>query len=333
VNQRAPRPPTLHDVATRAGVSHQTVSRFLNGPTAVKPDTRARIALAIGQLGYRRNLAARMLATRRSRAIGVLAPEGSDYGPTSTIHALEFAARARGYRLIVMTSIDRAESVEESLSLLAQQSVEAIVVVNPNATTAGVTSDSTGCPVLPIQQPEDASAPSAYIDQRAGVELAMRHLIGIGHRRIQLIAGPPHYVEALQRRAAFEAIARAADLPITAMIPGDWSARSGYAAATAIDDETTAVFCANDQMALGTISGLLSRGRRVPDDVSIVGFDDVPEAEYFVPPLTTVRQDFARVGELAIAQLDRLINGEQPPARAILPELVIRRSTRRLIRV
>jgi DNA-binding LacI/PurR family transcriptional regulator len=306
------------------------VSRFLNGPTAVKPDTRARIALAIGQLGYRRNLAARMLATRRSRAIGVLAPKGSDYGPTSTIHALEFAARARGYRLIVMTSVDRAESVEESLSLLAQQSVEAIVVVNPNATTAGVTSDSAGCPVLPIQQPEHASAASAYIDQQAGVELAMWHLIGIGHRRIQLIAGPPHYVEALQRRAAFEAIVRAADLPRTATIPGDWSARSGFAAAATIGDETTAVFCANDQMALGVISGLLARGRRVPDDVSIVGFDDIPEAEYFVPPLTTVRQDFTRVGELAIDQLVGLINGEMPRVRSILPELIERASTRGL---
>ncbi|CAN5517885.1 LacI family DNA-binding transcriptional regulator [soil metagenome] len=320
----------MHDVAARAGVSHQTVSRVINGSGPVRPATRDRIALAIGQLGYHGNLAARMLATRRSRAIGVLAPEVTDFGPTSTIHALEFAARARGYRLIVVTCLDEAHSIEESLSMLVQQSVEAIVVVAPSATTAVATSTLIGLPILPLQRVDDPEMPAAFVDQAAGVALAMRHLIGLGHRRIQMLLGPSHYIEALQRRAAYEMATRSAGLSPGMFIAGDWTARSGYGAANSVDASTTAVLCANDQMALGLIAGLRSRTLRVPDDVSVIGFDDVPEAAYFSPPLTTVRQDFARLGEVAIDQLDRLLTGGTATAHAIIPELMLRNSTRRV---
>jgi DNA-binding LacI/PurR family transcriptional regulator len=321
----------MHDVAAHAGVSHQTVSRVVNGSASVKPATRDRIALAIGQLGYHGNLAARMLATRRSRAIGVLAPEANDFGPTSTIHALEFAARSRGYRLIVITCLDSADSVEESLSLLLQQAVEAIVVVAPSARTAAMMASFSGCPILSLQKGPERATPAVYIDQVAGVNMAIRHLVGLGHRRIQMVLGRADSVEAAQRHAAFEVAARSADLHASTAVQGDWTARSGFAAADRVDAATTAVFCANDQMALGLIAGLHSRGLRVPEDISIVGFDDVPEAAYFQPALTTVRQDFARVGELAIDQLDGLLlTGRAAAARAITPELIVRGSARRL---
>lgn len=312
------RPPTLQDVAARAGVSHQTVSRFLNLPATVKADTRERIADAIGELGYRRNLAALTLASRRSRALGVLAPEVSDYGPTSTIHALGSAARERGYRIVVSTFVDRPGSVDEALSLLMQQAVEAIIVVAPGDATATVTAASTGRPVIS----------TGFIDQRAGIGLAMRHLIGLGHRRIQHVAGPPHYLEARHRRDAFAAAVRDAGLPALPIVDGDWSARAGYRAAGRIEEGTTAVCCANDQMALGLISGLLARGLRVPDDVSVAGFDDVPEASYFRPPLTTVRQDFGRVGALAIDAVVLALTGEGGIAGTVEPVLVRRASTR-----
>jgi DNA-binding LacI/PurR family transcriptional regulator len=316
----------MQDVAVRAGVSHQTVSRFVNDSGAVKAATGDRIASAIGQLGYRGNLAARTLATRRSRAIGVLAPEADDFGPTSTIHALEFAARERGYRLIVMTCLDAAGSLEQSLSLLLQQAVEAIVVVAPSERTAAVMAGFGDCPVLSLQKGPQPAARSVYIDQAAGVAMAVGHLIERGHRRIQMVLGPAHSVEAAQRRDAFDRLVHAAGLPAGRPIPGDWTARSGFAGAAAVDPATTAVFCANDQMALGLISGLHERGLRVPGDVSIVGFDDVPEAAYFAPPLTTVRQDFRRVGELAIDRLDRLLNGGAPRTRVVRPALVVRGS-------
>jgi DNA-binding LacI/PurR family transcriptional regulator len=323
------RSPTMHDVAARAGVSHQTVSRVLNGFASIRPDTRDRVQEAIAELGYRRNLAARTLATNRSRAIGVLAPVGSDHGPTSTVQAIEAAARMAGYHPLVTTTPSDRQSVLSSIGFLLDQAVEALVVIAPQARVLEALRErDLAVPIMTLQSLLTDSVTAVSVDQEQGARLAVQHLVDLGHRRIQHLAGPLEFFEADARRNAYDSTLAAAGIPTLPVFLGDWTAEAGTRAAADIDEATTAVFSANDQMALGLISGLAARGRRVPQDVSIVGFDDVPESRYYLPALTTVRQDFAQIGRLAVESLIRQIEGrEAEPAPPVEPVLIIRDST------
>jgi DNA-binding LacI/PurR family transcriptional regulator len=319
----------MQDVADVAGVSHQTVSRVLNGFESIRPETRDRVLAAISQLGYRRNAAARALVTSRTHAIGVLAPAVSDYGPTSAVQAIERSARAVGYHpLVTTTATDRA-SVLSSLGFLLDQAVEALVVIAPHIRVLDAVRElELSLPIVTLQSTELGSGTGISIDHLEGAQLAMAHLLELGHRRIQHVAGPLEFFEAAARRHGYEAALVEAGLEPLPLFAGDWSAGSGYRAAAAISPDATAVFCGNDQMALGLIHGLADRGLRVPQDVSVVGFDDVPEAEHYLPPLTTVSQDFARIGELAVEVLLAQISGaEKTPVPTIEPVLVVRAST------
>lgn len=319
----------MHDVAAAAGVSHQTVSRVINGFESIRPATRDRVLAAISDLGYRRNLAARTLATNRSRAIGVLAPAANDYGPTSTVQAIELAARTAGYRpLVTITASDR-ESVLEGLGFLLDQAVEALVVIAPQQQVIEAIHElDLAVPIMTLQSVDANSATAVSVDHARGARMAVQHLIDRGHRHIQHVSGPPEYFEASARRSAYETVMGDAGLPVPSVLVGDWTAESGRRAASGLAPETTAVFSGNDQMALGLISGLAANGRRVPDDVSVVGFDDVPEARFYLPALTTVRQDFERIGRIAMESLIRQIEGREvvavPPLQ---PELIVRAST------
>jgi DNA-binding LacI/PurR family transcriptional regulator len=318
----------MHDVAAAAGVSHQTVSRVINGFDSIRPATRDRVLAAISELGYRRNLAARTLATNRSRAIGVLAPAVNDYGPTSTVQAIELAARTAGYHpLVTITASDRA-SVLTSLGFLLDQAVEALVVIAPQQQVIEAIRElDLAVPIMTLQSLA-TNATAVSVDHARGARMAVQHLIDRGHRRIQHVSGPPEFFEANARRSAYEAAMREAGLPTLPVIEGDWTAESGRRAAAEIDARTTAVFSGNDQMALGLISGLAAHDRRVPEDVSVVGFDDVPEARYYLPPLTTVRQDFERIGRVAVESLIRQIEGREPlDVPPLEPELIVREST------
>ena len=318
----------MHDVAAAAGVSHQTVSRVINGFDSIRPATRDRVLAAISDLGYRRNLAARTLATNRSRAIGVLAPAVNDYGPTSTVQAIELAARTAGYHpLVTITASDRA-SVLTSLGFLLDQAVEALVVIAPQQQVIEAIRElDLAVPIMTLQSLA-TNATAVSVDHARGARMAVKHLIDLGHRRIQHVSGPPEFFEANARRSAYETAMREAGLPTLQVLEGDWTAESGRRAAAEIDARTTAVFSGNDQMALGLISGLAAHDRRVPEDVSVVGFDDVPEARYYLPALTTVRQDFERIGRIAVESLIRQIEGREaldvPPLE---PELIVREST------
>jgi DNA-binding LacI/PurR family transcriptional regulator len=323
------RSPTMYDVAERAGVSHQTVSRVLNGFASIRPETRDRVLVAIAELGYRRNSAARTLVTARTRAIGVLAPAVVDYGPTTTVQAIEMAARAAGYYPLVTTAAADPASIRDALGFLLDHAVEALVVIAPQESVLDAMSllDIT-LPVATLQSTRRGQGVVISVDQRAGADAAIRHLLGLGHRAVQHLAGPSESLEATMRRAAYVDAMTAAGLRPMPEIPGDWTAASGYVSAASIDPATTAVFSGNDQMALGLIRGLAERGRRVPTDVSVVGFDDLPEARFFSPPLTTVRQDFHQVGRIAVEALIRQIEGERPvEVPAVTPELVVREST------
>ena len=318
----------MYDVAARAGVSHQTVSRVLNGGS-VRAQTRERVVAAIAELGYRRNPAARALATRRTHAIGVLAPAVIDYGPTSTVQGVEVAARAAGYRALVTTTSDDPESILASLGFLLDQSIEALVVIAPQQRILDALRQlDITVPTATLQSTELGERTSVSVDHSSGARLVMSHLLQLGHRTVQHVGGPRESLEATARRRSYESALVEAGLAVPEILPGDWTARSGYLAAAQIAPATTAVFSANDQMALGLIRGLSELGRRVPEDVSVVGFDDVPESEFYRPSLTTVRQDFEQIGRVAVESLIRQIEGG--PAEHIAPldaRLIVRGST------
>jgi DNA-binding LacI/PurR family transcriptional regulator len=320
----------MYDVATRAGVSHQTVSRVLNDFAGIRPETRERVLAAIADLGYRPNRAARALVTSRSRAIGVLVPATADFGPMSSLHAIERAARAAGYHALITSTLVETDAVRESLQFLLDQSIEALVVIAPyRVVTDELDVVPPQIPTALLQTGDLETAGAIAVDQGAGARLAARHLLELGHRRIQQLTGPPDYLEAVARRDAVDDELTAAGAPLLPHLTGDWTADSGYAAGSGLDPATTAVICGNDQMALGLMHALADLGRAVPGDVSVVGFDDIPESAHCLPPLTTVHQDFEEVGRRAVDDLVARIEGRvpDPAALTVIPTLVVRSST------
>jgi DNA-binding LacI/PurR family transcriptional regulator len=327
----------MHDVAALAGVSHITVSRVLNDYPAIRPETRERVLAAIAELGYRRNLAARALVTSRTRAIGVLSPAVAQHGPASSVLAVESAARERGYHPLVTAAAVEHDATVAALEFLLDQAVEALVVIAPHETVLRAIRDlDIRVPLVTLQAPDRPGG--IGVDQAAGARLATEHLLALGHTRIQHLAGPERYLEAAARRAGYADAMGRAGLSAGVPLSGDWSAASGFAAAARLEPDTTAVVAANDQMAIGLMAALADAGRVVPDEVAVVGFDDVPEAAYVRPALTTVHQDFELVGrravEVLLAQLrddeaEPGIEGEGPDAVAdvIPPRLVVRAST------
>jgi DNA-binding LacI/PurR family transcriptional regulator len=324
----ADRAPNMADVASRAGVSHQTVWRVLNGSAVVRPATRERVLAAVEELGYRRNLAARHLVTNRSMAIGVLGPATAHFGPTSSMYAVEHALRDAGYRaLLVSAEPDESRS---ALDGLLDQSVEALVVIAPyQSTLRAIEKVRAGVPIVVLQAGPTSMGISVAVDQAAGVRAVVDHLVGQGHTRIQHIAGPRDFTDARLRADAFVRHIKRRGLPAIPAIYGDWSPESGYRAAQQLSDTSaTAVFCANDQMALGAVHAFVEAGRAVPIDVSVVGFDDTPESGHMLPPLTTVHQDFEAVGHRAVRALLEELGGLEPKKLALIkPRLVIRAST------
>lgn len=293
----------VREVAALAGVSRQTVSRVLNDHPDVAPDTHARVVAAMEELGYRMNNAARALGTHRTRTIGVLASDALQYGPSRSMAAIEASAREAGYWITAAFADSGDEaSVRDAIEHLRAQSVDGMIVFAPHARTLDVLDAlRIGTPVVILHAAERADF---SVDQRAGARLAVATLADAGHERIAHLAGPADWLEAEARAAGFAEELAARGLPAGAVFAGDWSPRSGHeAAAAVIASGATAVFAANDQMALGLIGGLRAAGVDVPAQLSIVGFDDVPEAAYAWPPLTTVRQDFEELARRAVAQV------------------------------
>lgn len=318
----------MRDVAALAGVSRQTVSRVLNEHPDVAPETKNRVLQAMQGLGYRMNNAARALGTRRSRTIGVLASDALQYGPSRSIAAIESASRAAGYWVsAAFADAGDDESVVSAVEHLIAQGVEGIVVVAPHARTLRALGTlRAGVPVVTLHS-AGRGPRGLSVDQAAGARLAVAALADAGHRRIAHLAGPADWLEAESRAEGYAAELAARGLDVAPVFTGDWTARSGYEAAAAVlDTDVTAVFAANDQMALGLLGGLHEAGVAVPEQLSVVGFDDVPDAAFYWPQLTTVRQDFEELARRAVASLigepDTAVSGLVPVA----PELVVRRS-------
>jgi DNA-binding LacI/PurR family transcriptional regulator len=329
------RRPVMSDVARLAGVSHQTVSRVINDSDHVRAETRARVEMAMRQLDYRPNSVARALVTGRSQTLGVVSFDTTLYGPASTLFGIERAAHDAGYFITIasLEALDRP-SVLDAIERLRVQGVDGILVIAPQDGGARALMQApAGVPLVAVEAGPEDVVPVASVDQFAGARAATEHLLELGHRTVWHIAGPDDWMEAQQRVAGWRTALEAARAAVPAPLVGDWSARAGHdhAARLAADPEVTAIFVANDQMALGALRALHEAGRRIPHDVSIVGFDDIPEAPYFTPPLTTVRQDFDEMGRSGLRLLlDRIAAPEGAPQHLeVAPRLVVRASTAR----
>ncbi len=324
---------TLVDVAAASGVSHQTVSRVVNQHPHVAEATRERVMRQVSKLGYQPNKAARSLVTNRSNAIGVVSFGATHYGPAQTIVNIERMIRRRGYALIT-TSIEGMSfgALRQGISNLKLHQVDGIVLMTPicevELERAAELCDETPFVMLDIELGK--SLPSVVIDQKQGARLATQHLIDKGHRHIAELHGPLDWVDAKLRHDGFLETLKLADLTPAATADGDWSAESGFKAALHLleGQPFSAVFSHNDQMALGALRALHTRGFRIPEDISVVGFDNIPESAFFEPPLTTVQQDFAALGEQSVDYLVGLMSKARPPLhqRVLYPTLVERQS-------
>ncbi|MFB4353597.1 LacI family DNA-binding transcriptional regulator [Microbacterium sp. LS_15] len=309
--------PSIRDVARLAGVSHQTVSRVLNDHPSIRPETKAKVLDAISVLDYRPNLAARALVTSKSNMLGILSATVGEFGPTSSIVGIEDAAREEGYSVSTLNlSATSPEAIGSALRQLAREQVDGIVVLAPQVRVFHVLrAMASDTPFVSLQTASGSDGVSLSADQVAGARTATEHLIALGHSDIIHLAGPQDWIEAESRMRGYLEALREADLPTFPPIRGDWTADFGYFAGQELARrrDFTAIFVANDQMAIGLMHGFRDAGIRVPEDVSVVGFDDIPVSAHVAPTLTTVHQDFPELGRRAVRLLLAQIRGEDPP--------------------
>lgn len=327
-----PRASRMSDVAERAGVSHQTVSRVINEMPGVRPETRDRVLQAIEELRYRRNLAARLLASSRSRTVGVVTWGTGQFGPANVLLALEAAARDSEYRLATVNVVSMSrEAFRAAVNELQERVVEAMVVIVPHETILREAQAlELNIPTVVVEGDMSRTPLTAGFDNFEGGRLATRHLLSLGHETVIHLSGPNGWAEAHARRDGWRAELESQGRRIPPLRwGGDWSAASGYRTGRSLarEPDVTAVFVGNDQMALGLLRALLEASRRVPDDVSVIGFDDLPEAEFFLPSLTTIRQDFAQLGHRVMEILERVLAGEEEPSVDLVPTTLIVRSS------
>ncbi|MFC7457569.1 LacI family DNA-binding transcriptional regulator [Brachybacterium sp. GCM10030267] len=329
------RRPSMADVAARAGVSYQTVSRVLNEPEIVRPETRSRVEEGIAALGYTRNRAARALKTTRSSLIGVLTDGSSLFGPAETTTAIETAAREAGYS-VLLTTVGAGDAEDRSVGaeLVGSGADGILVVAAHEAMVPAVAAVARHTPVLAVsaQAPRVPDVRVVGVDQQLGAMQIVEHLAGTGARSVVHAAGPADWFDARARRDGFDLALEQHDLDGEIVGPGDWTPRSGYDLTTALIARglPDAIFAANDMMAIGVLHALHEHRLRVPEDVAVVGFDNTLGAEFLIPSLTTVSQPFAELGRVALGRLLDLLDGEDVPAGTpctLPPRLVVRRST------
>jgi DNA-binding LacI/PurR family transcriptional regulator len=330
---------SMADVAAQAGVSGQTVSRVVNDSPRVDPETRARVEAAMLALGYRPHRAARALRTGRTQTIGLVVSTLATVGNSRMLQAVADAAAARGYALTVVT-LDSEGGVTAAFERLSDQGVDGVIVLNEATARAIDVPAPAGLSVVVVDAPRldgrEASehrAPggrsSVQSDHAGGARAAVAHLLGLGHHTVHHLAGPADSFAAAEREGGWRTALADAGAVIPEPVRGDWTAASGHRAGRLLAEnpKVTAVFAANDQMALGLIRALTDAGRDVPGDVSVVGFDDIADAADYRPPLTTVRQDFDRLGERAVARLVAGIEDGTVASDVIPTRLVVRDSS------
>lgn len=327
-----PKKASAADVATLAGVSMQTVSRVVRGLDNVQPATRDRVQQAMRQLGYSPNRAARALRSGRFHTIGVIMFTLSSYGNTKTLEAIAEAASEADYTITLLPVHQRTQGgVSGAFARLSEQAVDGVVIVIEADLLAESDVDlPADVPVVVIDSSGQSARPLIDTDQAQGTRLAVEHLLDLGHETVWHVTGPEHSYSARRREAAWRATLAERGRPVPEPFHGDWSTGSGYRIGLEIAarPEITAVFVANDAMALGLLRACHETGRRVPASLSVVGFDDMTESDSFWPPLTTIHQRFDDVGRNAIELLLREMRHDPGAPQAIVPtELVVRQST------
>lgn len=323
----------IRDVARAAGVSHQTVSRVLNNQPMVRAETRERVLTAIRELDYRPSHTARALVTGRTGVIGVITFDTFRYGPAATLEGIGEAAWDVGY-LVSTVALRSAEprAVMEAIERLTDQAVDGIIVIaSQKSVIAALAEAPHRVPMVMLDNSSTDRIPVVSTAEADGARDATTHLLQLGHSTVWHIAGPSDWVAATGRVPGWLEALNAVGAAVPEPLYGDWSAGSGYehGRTLATRRDVTAVFAANDQMALGLLQAMHEAGRRVPEEVSVVGFDDIPEAPYLTPPLTTVRPDFAEVGRRCLAlALEQLKPDPNPPTHTVVPtRLIVRRSS------
>lgn len=323
---------SMADVAKLAGVSSQTVSRVSNGHPGVIDATREQVLAAMRELGYRPNSAARALRYGRFNTIGVILFGLASTGNSRTVEAIATHAAAEGYAITLFPlDMPTQDNVLGAFTRMGELAVDAvIVIIEIHLLDAGTVTLPPGVHVVVV----DSDAGDRYsvvdTDQADGARRAVHHLLDLGHKTVWHVTGPQTSFAGQRRAAAWRTTLERAGRPVPEPLHGDWSAESGYAAGLALAPECTAVFASNDQMALGLLRAFHERGRAVPGEISVVGFDDIPDSAYFVPPLTTVHQDFAEVGKRCVQRVLVQIHQNQAarPGTDLVPtRLVVRGST------
>ncbi|MEJ1198531.1 MULTISPECIES: LacI family DNA-binding transcriptional regulator [unclassified Streptomyces] len=323
----------MADVAQLAGVSSQTVSRVSNGFPGVNEQTRRQVLTAMKELGYRPNSAARALKRGEFRTIGVITFTLATTGNVRTLEAIATSAAQEGYAVTLLpVAVPTQDEVRGAFSRLGELAVDAVIVImEVHLLDAAQLSLPPHVKVVVADSDAGDRFTVVDTDQAGGTRDAVRHLLELGHGTVWHLAGPEESFAAQRRTDAWRTELESAGRTPPPLVRGDWSAESGYRAGLhlAEQQDCTAVFAANDQMALGLLRALHERGRRVPEDVSVVGFDDIPEAGSFLPPLTTVHQDFAEVGRRCVEGVLHQVRQSEPAhgTRLVPTQLVVRRST------
>jgi DNA-binding LacI/PurR family transcriptional regulator len=324
--------PNIYDVAKLAGVSHQTVSRVINDGPHTRPSTRAKVELAMTELGYVPNAAARALVTSQSKMIGMVVADEIFFGPAGMIHALKNETRMADY-FAVSCSVDgtSSESMVDGLKHLRRLGLDAIIVITPQFDNSETVREILpNIPALFIDSKSGKGQLSISLDNFAGSRSATEHMIGLGHKNIVHISGPTTWQDAEPRVRGYESAMISAGLTPN-VIAADWLIETGYQIGLELDLDTTqitAIVAANDHLALGLMKAFHERQIAVPERVSIVGFDDIPEARFLDPALTTLRADFDQLGKLAVGLLlGSVSQSETVDNKTLYPELIIRNST------
>lgn len=337
---------TIKDVAHAAGVSTQTVSRVINHHSNVAPQTRVHVRSVIDELGYAPNVIAKSLSSGKSNTLGVIGFGLEYYGSTSILRGIEKKANETGFS-ILLSLLDDYEMghVDRILHELFARQVEGIIWSIPGIgkTLAGLTRkfSEVGIPVVFLNKEQTENNMVVALDNRRGGRLATTHLLENGYRRIGIITGPAGWWEARERECGWAETLQEAGIPNLdrLKVEGDWTPQSGERGLHALLAQAAdldAVFVSNDQMALGALQAARNLGIRIPQDLGVVGFDDIPEAPYFYPALSTVRQNARRLGALAVEKLNDHLSGAQEEEEEFAhetvwlePQLIIRESSLR----
>jgi len=324
---------TLDKVARAAGVSSSTVSRIINGTANVSAAKRENVLKVMSQLNYQPNVLARGLASGRTMGIGVLTQDISSPFYGSTLRGIESALQGTGYHPIFISGHWHLQEELEAIDFLLSRKVDAMVVLGGGVPDLRLQEVAHRLPMVVLGRSVPGLEHQCLrLDNFAGAFDATRHLLELGHRHIAHIAGQPSHRDAQDRLEGYKAALRAAHIPFVPDLvqTGDFYEAAGFLATTRLVEGRTmfsAIFTANDQMAYGARLALHRKGLRVPEDISLVGFDDLPSSMYTTPPLTTVQQPVEEMGRAAARAVLRLLRGEQPELRAMETRLVIREST------